>query len=386
MTKSDSYEHDYDDEDGKYKPLGLLCGRLEFPKSHEMVSCLIEIDNSIDIIYDGINRCIESCKKCHVISPGSRGERMLILLERLLKAYPNVIKYKESSVFYLASKHLKGELGVAVLLLFHSRDNSGIKSVNESEYLPIYEAACYSSVEVLRFLHEAYPESLTIVLTILQNSLLHAAVQYSNRSRDVTDIIQYLLERCPAMINMVNSSGLTPLHCMLYSGFVSAGIKMFLDADPAAARSKYTPSHTNSPFSQELPLHIFIQRCDRFLNDTIASDLVECLRLLLRIYPGSGGIKDSKSKSSYDLAVERNLNVCFICLLLNDDLTIDPMRRRNLNFAARKEGIFLAFRALSTNLEPITWSKIRYEDKNLLARIISYSEIQLFWYNCLVYL
>jgi hypothetical protein len=48
------------------------------------------------------------------------------------------------------------------------------------------------------------------------------------------------------------------------------------------------------------------------------------------------------------------------------------MKRRNLNFAARRDGMFLACRALSTNLKPSIWSTIRYEDKDFLARVMSY--------------
>jgi hypothetical protein len=93
---------------------------------------------------------------------------------------------------------------------------------------------------------------------------------------------------------------------------------------------------------------------------------------LLRLYPGSAGIKDSHSRSPYGMAVSRNMKGYFIRLLLNDDPSIDPMKRRNLNFAARRDGVFLAYRALSTNLKPSTWSKIHYEDKDFLARVMSY--------------
>jgi hypothetical protein len=58
--------------------------------------------------------------------------------------------------------------------------------------------------------------------------------------------------------------------------------------------------------------------------------------------------------------------------LLSADPTIDPVERHNLNFAARRDGMFLAFRALSTNVNPTIWAKIRYEDKDLLAHVISY--------------
>jgi ankyrin repeat protein len=380
MTNSDSEEIEYGYEDGRYKPLGLLCARLEF---HSMVSCLLEVDSFVEVVYDGIYRCIESHHGSvdNGISPGSRGETTLILFERLLKANPDVIKYKESSIFHLASINMKGKIGAAVLSLFHSKDNTGIKSVKiEDGCLPIHEAAGNSSVEVLRFLHQAYPESITM-LTGDQNGLLHEVLMYNcdHSSAYVTDKVQYLLEQHPAMVHMVNNSGHTPLHCALrylYSNGSSyiPSIKSLLNTDPTVARDKCSISNLSS---LNLPLHILIQYSGfssyfpMSVNPEV-SGLGDCFRLVLLCYPSSANVKDTFSQSPYDFAVELNLNVYFIRLLLNDDPSIDPIKRRNLNYAARKEGMFLAFRALSTNLEPIIWSKIRYEDKNLLARIMSY--------------
>jgi hypothetical protein len=48
------------------------------------------------------------------------------------------------------------------------------------------------------------------------------------------------------------------------------------------------------------------------------------------------------------------------------------VQRRDLNFEARREGMFLAFRALSTTLEPTIWTQLRYEDVDLLTHVMSY--------------
>jgi hypothetical protein len=53
-------------------------------------------------------------------------------------------------------------------------------------------------------------------------------------------------------------------------------------------------------------------------------------------------------------------------LLLNVDPTIDPVRRHNQKFDAPRDGMFLAFLALSCNLEPTIWAKTRYEGRDLL--------------------
>jgi ankyrin repeat protein len=50
------------DVDGPFdvgtSPLGLLCGRSEFPSFHDMVSCLIEVDSTVQVIYDVVDQCM----------------------------------------------------------------------------------------------------------------------------------------------------------------------------------------------------------------------------------------------------------------------------------------------------------------------------------------
>jgi hypothetical protein len=378
MTKEDSIN--YKD---KYTPLGLLCERcvFDFPRFFEMLSCLIDVDSTVEVIYDGIIRCIESSliqsdgnRIDNDIRPKSIGGRILIVLGILLKANPDVVRYKESSIFHTASRCLRGELGVAVLSLFHSKDSNGIKSFWQGS-LPIHSAANRSSLDVLKFLHRAYPESLTMSTSDEdQNTLLHQTVT-SCFADDIKVKIQYLLDQCPAMVNMVNGSSFTPLQaaCNKISMSFKSSI-ILLNADPTLARVKCVTSDTNHLNSQQLPLHLLINNFSFNLNhpNTYNGD---CFRLLLHLYPGSAGVKDSHSKSPYDVAIERKyfkLDVYFIRLLLNNDPKSDPPKWRDLNYAARKEGMFLAFRALSTNLEPIIWSKIRYKDKDLLARVVSF--------------
>lgn len=132
---------------------------------------------------------------------------------------------------------------------------------------------------------------------------------------------------------------------------------------------KYTPSIVDYS-SQQLPLHRLIAK---FVgSESYASGAGDLFRLFLRLYPASAGIKDGHSQSPYDLAVSKKLNVYFIRLLLANDPSINPLKGRNLNYAARKEGLFLAFRALSTNRKPTIWAKLRYESKDLLRRVIMY--------------
>jgi hypothetical protein len=147
-------------------------------------------------------------------------------------------------------------------------------------------------------------------------------------------------------------------------------VKGLCDIDPTVVQDKCIPSYVTSLNSGKLPLHFLL-----YYRSSISevSDEGDCFRLLLSLYPASAGIKDDRLRSPYDIPVARRMSTYFIRLLLAADPTIDPVRKHDLNFAARRQGILLAFRALSNNLEPTIWSKIRLKGRDLLQHVISYS-------------
>jgi hypothetical protein len=116
-------------------------------------------------------------------------------------------------------------------------------------------------------------------------------------------------------------------------------------------------------------LHCFLY--DRY-DISEVSDESDCFRLLLGLYPAAAGIKDYHSLSPYDIGVSNELSPYFIRLLLSADPTIDPVERCNLNYEARRQAIFLAFRALSSTVEPTVWAKLHLKGRDLLQRVFSY--------------
>jgi hypothetical protein len=84
----------------KITPLGLLCRRPHFSTFDKMFLCLIRADSTVKEISDGIIQCMQSCRKglSDDISPGSSGERSLILIRKLLDANPAVAEYDNSLV------------------------------------------------------------------------------------------------------------------------------------------------------------------------------------------------------------------------------------------------------------------------------------------------
>jgi ankyrin repeat protein len=348
-------------------PLGLLCGRIEFPSFHDMFSCLIESDSSVVVIFDGIISCINQYKdsSCQDMSPGSRGYKTVAFLGELLSANSDVASGAECLIFHMACRYLSGELCIAVLSLFLSKNNDSIHFISGGR-LPIHIAAANSTLDVLKFLLKAYPESLTMVSEGEDGKTLLHLAQYNETHG--ASIVEYLCNLCPALIHVKCAEGQTPLHCALLNDMQS--VQILCNADGTVVRDKRTPPDSDDVGSGQLPLHLLIKYQPPKLE---ISEEGDCFRLFLRLYLASAGIKDGHLNSPYDLAIQRyrTLSVYFIRLLLSADPTIDPVKRHNLNYEARREGMFLAFRALSTNLEPTIWTKIR-EQRDLLARVMSY--------------
>jgi hypothetical protein len=347
--------------------LGLLYKRLEFPRLKEMITSLIEVDSSVAVIYDGIIGCILRAFSDNIRGTGA--ERILDRIKVLLNANPEAAKHNNSTIFHEACSYVTGQLGIAVLTFFLTKNVDGFRSLSIDGSLPIHHAAGYATVDMLIFLHQAYPESLSI-LNPDKCNLLHLAIDEEN---DRIAKLEYLCYQCPQLIHKKDDEGVTPLHDFLRSCHNKVdfkAVKFLCDADETVVRDKCTPSFKEEEDNFDcLPLHLLI-----YYRSVVSdlSDEADCFRLFLRLHPSSAGMKDRRLKSPYDLAVEKNLKPYFIRLLLANDPTIDPVKRKDLNFEARREGMFLAFRALSTTLEPTIWAQLRYENVNLLARVISY--------------
>lgn len=356
-------------------PLGILSKRIPFPTFDSMVLCLIEADSSMEVIHDGIINCLKSYeyhKFCldHNISPGSRGAKSLILLGTLLDANPTVLKYDDSHILHTACVYLEGELCLSVLSLFLKKDSSGVRNLKDGN-LPIHWAADRSCLDVVRILHKAWPESISS-LDDEGRSLLHGAI--IDNICDISDVIakvQYLCDQCPALIHLKDFDGNTALHDALGNRgrFCFQRVKTLCDIDSTVVRAKFTPPSRDLR-SGYLPLHTLI--CYKYWAISELSDEGDCFRLLLRLYPAAAGIEDDHLDSAYDKAVSKNLSAYFLRLLLSADPTIDPVRMHTLNFEARRQGMFLAFSALTSDVEATIWTKIRLKGRDILQHVVSY--------------
>jgi ankyrin repeat protein len=200
--------------------------------------------------------------------------------------------------------------------------------------------------------------------------LLHlAAYDYTSDIADMIGKMQYICNQCPALIHLKDDDGNTALHHFLTSEARFQCVKVLCDMDWTVVRDESTPSDITLPHSGMLPLHFLLQYQSLIAEVSHEGD---CFRLLLRFYPAAAGVKDDHLWSPYDMAVSNDLSAYFLRLLLSADPTIDPVSRHNLNFAARRQGMFLAFRALSSNVEQSIWAKLRFKGRDLLQHVISY--------------
>jgi hypothetical protein len=360
-------------------PLGLLCKRLHFTSFDKMLSCLIGVDSSVEVISNGMLGLPETyCPFLHEDNVSeSRDKDSLILFRNLLDANPNITKYNNAKALHKACTSLKGNFGIAVLALILSNDSTIVQIVSEELSLPIHNAASYSCLNVLQLLHRAFPESIT-ALDNKEKSLLHLAVaDDGNDAAIVIAKVQYLCEQCPALTKLKDHKGYTPLQKLLKMSkyhdvrFNFEIVQYLLCLDGTAVKEMCAPPDTTRADNGQLPLHLICQEEWSVLM-TEVSEKGDCFRLLLRLYPAAASIKDGQGNTPYDIAVSSNLSTYFLRLLLAVDPSLDPIQRHDLNFAARREGMFLAFMALSSNYEPSIWANLRYEDKHLLQHVISY--------------
>jgi hypothetical protein len=269
--------------------LGLLCKRLEFPSFTEMVSSLIAVDNSVEVIFDGITGSLLSNKSfpSQSLLPVSEVNRLLNLFEVLLSANPEEAKYDNSLIFHRACFYLRGELGIAVVTLFLTKNSEGLRSFF-SRYIPIHLAALNSSLDVLKFLYKAYPQTISISSIHGECNLLHLVIEGDRDGERIDPAhklakVKCLCDQCPHFMHMKTDLGFTPLHCVLFlhcdKKLDLDTVKFLCDKDETVVRDKCTPSDIDDLRFESLSLHLLITH--RSLVSEL-SDEGDCFRLFLR--------------------------------------------------------------------------------------------------------
>lgn len=349
-------------------PLSRLCKRSasQFSTFNGMLECLMAADNSSEILNEGILSSFESYGK----SDSTDIKALLALIETLLEADKNA--GDRSKIFPSACSLLNGELCIAVLSLLLSKYNAGagLRLRNRFGYLPVQTAVSGSTLDVVKFLLQADPESAKEITIPLQYNLLHFAISGDTATNIAK--IQYLSEQYPELLHM-SSRGYTPLQMHIVRGKLNFSlIKIMCQADETVLSNKCMREIIFQPFDYDgmLPLHILLM--EHMPGVAVLSLESDIFRFVLHRYPAAVGVRDSEDQNAYDLAKKYGVDDYFIRLLLDADRSVEPERRLDLNHKARKEALFLSYRALSTDTEPIIWIKLRNESRDLLRHTISY--------------
>jgi hypothetical protein len=236
--------------------------------------------------------------------------------------------------------------------------------------LPVFSAARFSTLNVVELLIGLYPESVSETEGN-GNNLLHSVPKDVRKDESpINAKEQYICDHYPRFLQMSSDDNYFPLNDYLRreEQLDLKTISTMCEVDRTIiTQICQLPGEDQG----RLSLHLLLNYYDLISKASIE---VDCFRYLLKLYPDTASIKDGKNESSYDIAAKSERNcypgtyTYFIQLLLNADPTSEPQRWRDLNYAARREAMVLAFRALSSNHN----FNLRSESRDLLTHAISY--------------
>ena len=352
-----------------FTPVGYLCANSSC--SDRLVNCLLEVDSSVEVVVKGIAGCLESTDY----------SRILDRVDMLLKANPEAAKYRDSNganLLHLAvrQKTLSFQLCIDIMQRIHTIHKDAIREVSSSVWLPVHAAVRYGTVEVMEYLLGLYPESASVIISVGLLNLLHLAVNDNKSTTSVVEAkVRFLCSRYPAMMLQRDRKGGTPLHVAIFLKNISAVQILCEIGGQELIRAPVTdPANDSYWLNGWLPLHFLANWNAESLRDSLLSKTADCFRMLLRLHPEAAGIEGGVvfKETPYQLAVERNLPPYYLRLLLRAAPDLNPAELHRLNYAERRMAMFLAFKAVSSQPEPLLLVNLRFEKMDLVKHVISF--------------
>ena len=364
-------------------PLGYLCTNSSC--SDRLITCLLEVDSSAEVVGNGIAGCLKSTDySC-----------LLERVEMLLKANPEAAKYHDSdndNLLHSAARQRKLPilLCIDIMQLIHAIHKDAVREVCSEGCLPIHCAAEYSTVELMEFLLGLYPESASVVTTVGSRSLLYLAVDDTNSTTSVIDAkVRFLCSQYPAMMLQMDKYGNTPLHDATTSQRNISAVQILCEAGGQDIIRLQVAHQTdaNYVYNGWLPLHFLIYKQAGSLRESLLFKEADCFRMFLRLYPEAAGIEggvvddavgededDARSfkKTPYHLAVDKRLPPYYLRLLLRAAPDLNPTELHRLNYAERRMAMFLAFKAVTSQKKPVVLKRLCFENKDLVKHVISF--------------
>ena len=348
------------DKDG-YTPLHHLITRRKFPERVAMIVRLVDADpgscglvttekalTALSLFCDKLGESTaDDCKK---------------LFTKLYAAHPAAVsqrnRHGNTPLHTLCYRMvaMESQLAVAQSLLTVYKEGASIKNIND--WLPAHYAACFlRSTHMLELLLDAYPEALSREGNSVNNILSIATLSYNS------EVQKYILERSPELVCVADSNGKLPLHKAI-NHCDHIWFERLYTAYPDAIKA-----FTNNGF---LPLHCALSK----LVDDPMSLEADIIRSLLARYPAAvnmrqlpGAVGAAATNIQTNFTLNGGLDVFVdeyatmvltpyqlsrhtsceyiqrILLRACPEADNDPQRLRDMNYAARRQLMFLAFAA-----------------------------------------
>ena len=371
LVQLDSTQTKKKSTENGFFPLGFLYNRSSVNK--HIISCLLEVDSSAEVVGNGINGCIVS----------SDHDCMLANVRMLLKANPEAAKYRQSNdenLLHLTvgQNLVPSQVRIDVMKQILAIHKDAVRELDSDGWFPVHTAARYGNIEVMEFLVGLYPESSSMVTRNKAQNLLHMAVRdIENNTTVMKAKVRYLCSQYPAMTLQKDSDGDTPLHHAAYQGYIPT-VKLLCESggQEQVKTPVVHPTDAQCVWNGYLPLHYLISFNPESLRRSLLSDAAVLFSTLLRMYPEAvgmiGGIGVAYRKTPYQLAVDNDLPSYYLRLLLRAAPNLNPAELHRLNYEERRMALFLAFAARARATEPPFLARLRFAKMDLVKHVVSF--------------
>jgi ankyrin repeat protein len=432
VTKKKSASYD----EIPHTPLGILCTEEESPVVRDMILCLIKVDSSVEVIEDAIRSCLidgyigrytltlielllkanPEAAKCqnvgimHEICRHTNGDLFMSLMSLFLALNKDVLKKTDTDgdlpihiatkyqdlahIEYLLSNYPesvsiannKGELPIhfamqnkdmAVIDYFLRINPESTSKSNMKGEFPLHFAVQHHSLALIDRLLKMYPEAASMITPRGMN-ILHYVVDRLDEA--AVDIATFIFTRFPNLIHERNgpipidayernSDGYTPFLLALANSNFKV-VTALCQIDEQVIRDVVICTEVNPCTNLSNSLHIMTREFGG--NSKPVSEGADCFRLLISLYPEAAGIDNQDGKTPYEYARHNGESSYMLRLLLRAAPAINPDELHRLNYAERRQAMFLAFRAIVSSSQVSIWRRLKMEDENLLRYVVCF--------------
>jgi ankyrin repeat protein len=258
--------------------------------------------------------------------------------------------YKGMTPFHVACD--RGDFEIVELLLRHSPEIVSARH-DESSCLPLHHCASNGNIEIFMQVYNMYPAAISIVAGTA-GTPLKCAIMYGHE-----EIVRIICTHHANCVSTPDSENELPLsEAISWYDASMAIVELVYDVYPQAMSICDTYGY--------LPIHkLFYLNSFKSENDLAANKL----RFILDKYPECVNIPNSP-QNPYDLSLTKPDFVQRLMLRAQPD--IDLQRYHDLNYNARRMGIFLGFTAITKDGTQSLFHKLQVKNYDSFRVMISF--------------